>query len=321
MANRSSTLFTIYAAIAGNFLVAATKFAAALWTGSSAMLSESVHSLVDTGNETLLIYGERRAAKPPDAEHPFGHGRELYFWSFVVALLIFALGAGLSVLEGIRRIQTPGKINDPMVNYVVLALSAAFEGATWRIALRNFRRSKGKLGYFEAILRSKDPPAFMVLLEDTAALMGIALALAGTTAAVAFNAGVFDGIASIAIGILLALVSILLARESKSLLIGEPASPRIVAAIRDMAIREQVVAEVRDIWTVHLGPDRIVANLVMDLLDSAKAADIATAVQRIETGAKAAVDREITIFVKPSGTTLLDLHGRRRRPERERAAG
>jgi cation diffusion facilitator family transporter len=156
MAKRSGTRFTIYAAAAGNLLVAATKFGAALHTGSSAMLSEAIHSLVDTGNEGLLIYGESRAAKPPDSDHPFGHGRELYFWSFAVAVLIFAGGAGLSLLEGINRILSPGKISDPVVNYVVLAFSVVFEGATWSIALRNFRRAKGRVGYFEAILRSKD---------------------------------------------------------------------------------------------------------------------------------------------------------------------
>src|SRR5437870_1124254 len=196
MASRSGMRFTIYAAIVGNLLVAASKFAAALWTGSVAMLSESIHPLVDTGNEALLLYGERRAAKPPDQDHPFGHGRELYFWSFVVALLIFAVGAGLSFLEGVSHIASPAAIRDSIVGYIVLGLSAVFEGTTWLIALRNFRRAKGSLGYIAAIRRSKDPPSFIVLLEDTAALAGIAIALAGTTAAIVLEDGVYDGVAS-----------------------------------------------------------------------------------------------------------------------------
>src|SRR6185312_299351 len=140
----------IYAALAGNFLIAVTKFGAALWTGSAAMLSEGVHSLVDTGNQTLLLYGHRRASRPPDERHPLGFGRELYFWSFIVALLVFALGAGVSFYEGIRHLQEPRIIEDPMVNYVVIGLSAVFEGATWLIALREFRKAKGDLSYFTA---------------------------------------------------------------------------------------------------------------------------------------------------------------------------
>src|SRR5665213_2971762 len=174
MAEVSSSKVSIYAALAGNVLVAATKVAAAVWTGSSAMLSEAIHSLVDTVNEVLLLYGLRRAARPADAEHPFGHGRELYFWSFIVALLIFALGAGVSLYQGFVHVRNPVPIRDPLVNYVVLALAAVFEGGSWLVALRQTRASKGASGYFEAFRSSKDPPSFMVLFEDSAALIGIA---------------------------------------------------------------------------------------------------------------------------------------------------
>src|SRR5438105_2180844 len=172
----------IYWALIANLLIAATKFVAAAVTGSSAMLSEAVHSLVDTSNEVLLIYGLRRAARPADERHPFGHGRELYFWSFMVALLIFALGAGVSMYEGIGHVLHPAAIRNPMVNYVVLALALVFESASWAVALKEFRVVKGQRGYFEAVRESKDPTMFIVLFEDTAALVGIVIALAGITA-------------------------------------------------------------------------------------------------------------------------------------------
>src|SRR3982751_3578634 len=163
---RSTTSTTVWAAVIGNLLVAVTKIAAALLSGSSAMLSEAIHSFVDTGNEGLLLYGMRRPPRPPDAEHPFGYGRELYFWSFIVALLLFGLGCVASVVEGISRIREPRPIEHPGVIYAVLGLSTLFEGASWVIAWRGFRPSVGDAGYLAAIRRSKDPPQFVVLLED-----------------------------------------------------------------------------------------------------------------------------------------------------------
>ncbi|WP_363281172.1 cation diffusion facilitator family transporter [Devosia sp.] len=172
MAAQSGSRIVVYAALAGNFLIAVTKFIAAAFTGSSAMLSEGVHSLVDTGNELLLLYGLHRAAKPPDREHPFGHGRELYFWSFVVAVLIFALGAGVSIYEGVRHVMQPEPMENATVNYIVLGLSIVFETASWLVALREFRREKGELGYLAAIRESKDPTTFTVLVEDSVAFSG-----------------------------------------------------------------------------------------------------------------------------------------------------
>ncbi len=303
MAARSGTRFTIYAAIAGNLLVALTKFGAALFTGSSAMLSEAFHSTVDTANEGLLLFGEYRAARPPDRRHPFGHGREIYFWSFAVAILLFAVGAGLSVYEGVNHILRPSTISDPIVNYVVLALSAAFEGASWRIAFRQFRWSKGDGGFWQAIRRSKDPPNFMVLIEDTAALIGIAIAFGGTVAAVSFQDDRFDGAASIAIGLLLALVSAILARETKSLLLGEPASSKVVEKLGDIAGREPIIGRILDIWTTHIGPDRIIATLAVDLPDSAMAKAIREAVERIEAASERALKLEVTIFIRPLHNT------------------
>lgn len=223
MASHSGSKTVIYAAVAGNLLIAATKFIAATWTGSSAMMSEGVHSLVDTGNGLLLLYGLHRAAQPPDLTHPFGHGRELYFWSFIVALLVFSVGAGVSLYEGVAHIVTPSHATNLKVNYVVLGLSALFEGYSWSVAFREFRSAKGSLGYLAAVRQSKDPSVFTVLLEDTAALLGLFVAFLGISAAAYFDSPELDGVASIVIGLILAAIAILLARESKALLLGEAA--------------------------------------------------------------------------------------------------
>src|SRR5690349_7686905 len=195
---------TIYAALAGNAAVAATKFAAAWWTGSAAMLSEAIHSVVDTGNQLLLLYGLRRAARPTTPEHPFGHGLELYFWTFVVAILIFGVGAGVSVIEGVEKIQHPHPVEDVIVNYVVLGLSLLFEGATWWVAFRAFRQEARRGGLLAAVQRSKDPTVFTVLLEDSAAVAGLFIALVCLLIAQALDMPVLDGVASVLIGLLLA---------------------------------------------------------------------------------------------------------------------
>ena len=225
MAAQGGSKKVIYAALAGNLLIAATKFTAAFFTGSSAMLSEGVHSLVDTGNGGLLLFGLHRAGRPPDRTHPFGHGRELYFWSFVVAILVFALGAGVSFYEGVAHIRHPEPASNVAVNYVVLGLSMVFEGGAWLIALKEFRRSKGRMGYYEAIRKSKDPSVFTVLFEDSAALLGLVIALVAITAAHLMEMPVLDGVGSIGIGLVLAATATLLARECKGLLMGEAASP------------------------------------------------------------------------------------------------
>ncbi len=279
--------------------MAATKFVAAFFTGSSAMMSEGFHSLVDTGNEALLLYAEHRAELPPDRAHPFGFGREIYFWSFVVAILLFAAGAAVSVYEGVDHLIHRAEIRDPLVNYVVLAISAVFEATSWTIALRTFNRTKGDLGYGEAIRRSKDPPSFIVLLEDTAALIGIAIAAAGTAATTLFHRPEFDGAASIAIGVLLGCVSVLLARESKSLLIGEAALPRVVEAVRAAAAKESILATVHDVWTVQLGPDAVLATLFADLDDDVRAVELENAIAQIQSTSRRDLGATIHVFVKP----------------------
>lgn len=299
MARSHSSKFSVYAALGGNLLVAATKAFAAAWTGSSAMLSEAIHSFVDTGNEVLLLYGMHRSGERADPEHPVGHGRELYFWSFIVALLVFALGAGLSIYEGIMHVLNPEPISDPLVSYLVLAAAAVFEGTSWFIALRQFSAAKGRLGYFEAFRRSKDPPSFMVLFEDSAALLGIFIAAAGTFLAVRFEAPVADGIASILIGVVLAIVAVLLAQESKSLLIGEPADPALERSIRRLVRELGEEMRFNGLLTVQMAPDQIVLALSLEFDDELRAPDIEAQVNELEQRIRTAHPEIRMLFVKP----------------------
>ena len=301
----------IYAAILGNLLIAATKFIAAFFTGSSAMLSEGVHSLVDTGNGGLLLYGLRRAACPADKTHPLGHGRELYFWSFIVALMVFALGAGVSFYEGVVHILDPEPVANPIVNYVVLGFATVFEGGSWFVALKEFRTVKGKLGYVEAVQQSKDPSVFTVLFEDTAALLGLVIAFAGISAAQIFDMPELDGVGSIGISLILAATAIFLARESKGLLIGESALPEVEQQILDLANRDPDVQRANGVLTVHMGPKQIVAGLSVEFEDHVQAPAIEACVERIEAALKKANPDIVTLFVKPQTTRTWEL---RRRP-------
>lgn len=299
MAAEVSSKTSVYAALLGNVLVAVTKIGAAAWTGSSAMTSEAVHSLVDTTNEILLLYGYRRASRSPDVSHPLGYGRELYFWSFIVALLIFALGAGVSLYQGILHVAAPKPIESPMVSFVVLGLSFVFEGGSWLVALRRFSADGRRFGYYQAFVRSKDPPAFMVLLEDSAALVGIAIAAAATAAAVLLGQPAWDGIGSILIGTLLAIVSIGLARESKSLLIGEPADPELARSVLDIARRSPGVLRANGLLTVQLSPVEIVAALSIEFADDKRADDIEKCVISIETEIRKRHPSVAALFIKP----------------------
>jgi cation diffusion facilitator family transporter len=298
----SASRKVIYAALAGNLMIALTKFIAAWWTGSSAMLSEGVHSVVDTSNQLLLLYGIHRAAKPPDDDHPLGYGRELYFWSFIVALLIFALGAGVSFYEGIAHILDPVHISDPHVNYIVLCISFVFEGLTFAVALKEFNKVRGPLGYFEAVQASKDPPSFLVLFEDSAALIGILIAFAGTGAAYALAMPVLDGIASIGIGLLLAITAAFLARESKGLLIGESARARTRRSIREIAAAEPGVERVNDLVTTHLAPQQVVAALSLEFKDELTTPQIENAVASIERRICQQNPEVFSVFVKPQSS-------------------
>ena len=299
MSARASSTGTVYAALAGNLLVAATKAGAAAWTGSSAMFSEAIHSFVDSGNQLLLLYGLRRSARRADPAHPLGHGRELYFWSFIVAVLVFAIGAGTSIYEGIIHVNDPEPINDPKVNYIVLALAFVFEGGSWLAALRQFVAAKGSLGFYEAFRRSKDPPTFIVLFEDSAALLGIAIAALGTFAATSLNRPVADGIASILIGIILAGVAMLLARESKSLLIGEQADPRLASSIRSIAAEKFPALQVNGIVTTQLSPDQVLVALSLEFADELRTPEIENLAVGLEREIRKAHPEVFSVFIKP----------------------
>jgi cation diffusion facilitator family transporter len=265
---------TVYAALIGNLLIAASKFVAAAMTGSSAMLSEAVHSVVDTGNEGLLLYGMRRAKLPPDERYPFGHGKEIYFWSFVVALLIFALGAGVSIYEGIHHLLHPVAMEDPLINYAVIGLAFLFEGTSWLVAMREFRASKGERGYVEAVHRGKDPTVFTVLFEDSAALLGLVVALAGVALGQLTGNPLYDGAASVVIGLILSVAAFWLAYETKGLLIGESAGGEVVAGIRELVLRDPQVDRVNAILTMHMGPDYILVNISLHVASSAGRAQV-----------------------------------------------
>jgi cation diffusion facilitator family transporter len=299
MAAETSSRRVVYAALAGNILVAITKGAAAAITGSSAMLSEAVHSVVDSGNELLLLYGVHRAGLHPDAEHPLGYGRELYFWSFIVALLVFALGAGVSLYQGVLHLRRPDPIENPLVSYVVLALAFVFEGVSWVISLRQFRARKGALGFYEAFRQSKDPPSFMVLFEDSAALIGIAIAAAGTFAAAHLGVTRADGVASILIGLVLAATAALLARESKSLLIGERADRALGDSILRIAEQVSPRTHANGVLTVQLAPNQIAAALSLEFADDLRAPDIERQVTELERRVRAAHPEVVSLFVKP----------------------
>jgi cation diffusion facilitator family transporter len=294
-----STRTSVYAALIGNVLVAITKGVAAAVTGSSAMLSEAVHSFVDCTNEVLLLYGQNRAARPADEEHPFGYGRELYFWSFVVALLIFALGAGVSMYEGVLHIREPEAIRSPLVNYIVLLLAAIFEGVSWTVSFKQFRAASGDSNLYDAFRRSKDPPSFLVLFEDSAALLGIAFALIGTYAATTFDEPRYDGVASIMIGLVLGAVAVLLARESKSLLIGEPAERELVEAIKAEAASARGVVRTNGIFTSHLSPDKVIVLLSLEFEDRLSVPQLEEVVAQIERGIGKRHPEVVSVFVKP----------------------
>jgi cation diffusion facilitator family transporter len=289
----------VHAALAGNLLVALTKFVAAWWTGSSAMLSEAIHSTVDTADQVVLLYGLARAERPPDALHPLGYGRELYFWSFIVALLMFTLGAGVTAYEGVDHVLNPHPVENAFVAYIVLGCACVFEGTSWFFALSEFRRAKGVAGYFEAVEQSKDPPTFIVLFEDSAALIGLLIAFLGTFFAQRLDMPVLDGIASIGIAAVLGATALMLARESKGLLMGEPASRELRQAISRTASRIGGIERAQIVFTVHMAPDQVVVALSLEFRDSMTVPEIEKAIDALESAIQAAHPEVIAVFVKP----------------------
>jgi cation diffusion facilitator family transporter len=277
----SSTL-AIYAAIAANLAIAVAKFIAAFFTGSSAMLAEGIHSLVDTGNGGLLLFGIRMSKRPADPTHPFGYGMELYFWTLVVAIVIFAIGGGISIYEGVHGFLHPRPIEHAAWNFTVLGLSLVFESISFYFAAGAFLNVKGNRGIWKALRQSKDPTDFAVLLEDTAALLGLIVALVGVYLAHALGNSYYDAAASIVIGTLLAAVAIFLVYESRSLLVGEAAGREVLESIAKIVHSEPLVAKASDPLTLHLGPDSVIVNLNLQFKDGLSAAEIQQAAQRLD---------------------------------------
>ncbi len=288
----------IIAALIGNALISVTKFIAAIVTGSSAMLSEGIHSLVDTGNQMLLLYGMKQAEKPADEKFPFGYGKEIYFWSFIVAILIFALGGGISVYQGVQHVLHPVEIVDPFINYLVLGFAMLFEGTAWYFALREFKRSKGNWGYIEAVKRAKDPSVFVVLFEDSAAMLGLMVAFAGILLTELTGVLYLDGLASIIIGCILIATAIWLAYETKGLLIGESANQPVVQEIRNILSANDNVETVNEVLTMHMGPDFILANISVDFKDQLTAEIIENCIADIDKKIKQVQPLVKRIFIE-----------------------
>ncbi len=302
MAAPSSTLIVL-ADIAGGLAVAVVKFVAAAVTGSSAMLSEGIHSLIDTGNGVFLWVGLKLSRRPADDEHPFGHGLELYFWSLIVAIFLFAAGGGMSVYEGIGHALRPHPIEDPTWNYVVLGCSAVFELAVLGISIRDFGRRRRGRGVWETIHASKDPAGFTVLLENAAAVLGLVIAFVAVTLSRAFGLPALDGVGSILIGLVLAAVACVLAFESRSLLLGEGADPQAVADIRRLVESDAAVVRARQPLTMYFGPDQILVALDVQFRPRLTSEEMEEAVDRIEAAVRGRLPQVRHIFLEAESIT------------------
>ena len=294
----SESRTAVIAAIAGNLAIAAIKFIAAYFTGSSAMLSEAIHSVVDTGNGGLLLLGARLSRKPADDHHPFGYGKELYFWSLIVAILVFALGGGMSVYEGISHLRHPHGIQSPIWNYLVLGAAIIFESASFFFAYRAFQTEKGKQSAMESIRASKDPTTFTVLLEDTAALLGLLVAMASTFLGHVLNNHYFDGAASIVIGGILGAVAAVLVWETRSLLIGEGVSEEMKARITQLVTSDPAVAEIRQFLTLYFGPTDVLLAMNLRFQKEFTASEIAAVIARLEDKTRKEFPEITNIFIE-----------------------
>jgi len=294
----SESKLVVYGAIAANGAIAITKFVAAGVTGSSAMLSEGIHSIVDSGNGVLLLVGMKLSQREATSEHPFGHGKELYFWSLMVAVLIFGLGRGISAYEGVLHMLHPTPLRDARWNYIVLGAAAVFESGSFAIALRQFLKTKGDVPFWRSLKASKDPTTYTVLAEDAAALGGLAVAAIGVYLSHRLDLPVIDGAASVVIGVLLASVAALLIYESRGLLIGEGVAPATALAIRELALRNPRVRDAASPLSMYLGPDEILLTLDVDFERDSSADEIVAAVASIEHDIRSRYRRITRIYIE-----------------------
>jgi cation diffusion facilitator family transporter len=299
------TTKVVVAALAANGLIAVSKFVAAGITGSAAMLSEALHSVADTANQGLLLLGMRRARRPADAHHPFGYSKELYFWSFVVAILLFSMGAGVSLYEGVQKLLHPHPIEHAYVNYIVLSVAIVFELASTYVAVSEFNAQRGEMSPWTALRTSKDPALFTVVLEDLAALLGLIIALVGILIADQFGWLPGDAVASIAIGCVLAGVAAFMSWETKSLLIGEAASAQVVVGVRRLIEKEAAasgaIKRVHAIRTMHLGPQDVLLTARIDFDDAVSAARVEGIVAEMERAIKARFPEIRQLFLAAQG--------------------
>jgi cation diffusion facilitator family transporter len=288
----------VYGALMANCMIAVTKFVAAFFTGSSAMLSEGIHSVVDTGNQALLLLGIHLSKKPADITHPFGYGKELYFWGLVVAIILFGAGGGMAVYEGITHLLHPGPLANPTMSYIVLGIAAIFESTAFTVALKEILATRGEKSLWQAVHTSKDPAIFVVLFEDTAALTGLVVAFLGIFLGHQLNIPYLDGISSLVIGLILAVAAILLAYESKGLLLGESAATEIVQSIYALAKDDPAVERVQRPLTMHFGPRAILLNLAVQFRQGLSGAELLAAVERLEQTIRAQHPHIKHIFIE-----------------------
>jgi cation diffusion facilitator family transporter len=297
---QSEKPITVYVALAANVAIAVTKFIVAGLSGSSAMLSEAIHSVIDSGNELLLLLGVWRGRRAADRRHPYGHGKELYFWALIVAVLLFAVGGGMSIYEGVDRLLHPRPLRAMGWSLAVLGIAFVFEGVSFLIAWRKLRAKNGPRGtLFEAFVWSKDPAVYTVVVEDFAALVGLAVAFVAAIVGHVAHTTYADAIASIVIGVILATVAVFLGRENRGLLLGESASPQVVAELRALAERDEAVRRVECPLTMHLGPDDLLVNLVVQFHANLSSRDIVLAIDRIKARIRGAHPEVHHVFVEP----------------------
>jgi len=293
---------TVYGAIASNLIIAIFKFVVAFLTGSSAMLSEGIHSTADTGNQLLLLLGLHQSRKPADESHPFGHGQELYFWSLIVAIILFSAGGGMSIYEGITHLEHPTELRSPVWNYVVLGSAFIAEGISWSIALRELLKKKdADESFWEGLRASKDPSIFIVFGEDTAALAGLSVAFLGIFLGHQLNSHYPDAIASLIIGLILSLVAIFLAYESKSLLVGETAAPKTVEGIRKLVLGHPAVENMRRPLTMHFGPNEILLSLDVQFQSQLQASKLVKVIDELEMQIHQKYPNISQIFIEVEG--------------------
>jgi len=288
----------VIAAVIGNLVVAIAKFIAAAITGSSAMIAEGIHSLVDTGNGGLLLVGLKKSTVPADERHPFGHGKELYFWSLLVAVSIFGIGGGMSVYEGISHLYHPSALENPTVNYIVLAFAMAVEGWSFSIAIRHFWKAKGEMGVWEFIRKAKDPSLYTVVFEDSAAMLGLVVAFIGVFLGHLFENPYFDGGASIIIGLILMAVAFILVVETKGLLLGEGMEADDIASLRRIVESDEGVERAGDILTMYMGPHSVLVNLEVVFKDTLSAEAIHETIHRVESGIIAAHPEVARVYIE-----------------------